>query len=188
MDRTYNIALVVVFILMLALLRHGCQRMTTTQRDLSSDFSSTEIKSLSLGMSLEEVEKIMGRAYEMEVRVGHSHYVATCDNSRNSLVVDLDEDVDMRAIAAKEFGRTDFCCEAMRAEQDEKTITLKYTDHVFFSSSYPALWLHFDSTFSLVEVYAKEYGADETTIYSLHQSGRSIDEKAFERCFGRSEY
>ena len=97
------------------------------------------------------------------------------------------EDSDIREIINQKFSETDYCCEGNREDLLNKRVTLVYTRPIEFSKHYPMLWVHLDSNFTVVNVFAKQYdgflGLEDPCIYSLDQEKKFENKKLFEKNF-----
>ena len=139
------------------------------KRDLSGDFSSTEIRQIQIGMHLEDVQEILGKPYQITSLAGL--HELTCKRQNPRLIEDIDSKSDIKKLVNQKFSETDYCCEGNKEDLENKRVTLVYTKRQEFSRHYPMLWVHLDSNFQVENVFAKQYdgflGLDDPCIYSL---------------------
>jgi hypothetical protein len=139
------------------------------KRDLSGDFSSTEIRQIQIGMDLEEVQKILGEPYQITSLAGL--HDLTCKRQKSRLTEDIYSKSDIKQLVNQKFSETDYCCEGNREDLENKRVTLVYTKRQEFSRHYPMLWVHMNSKFQVENVFAKQYdgylGLDDPCIYNL---------------------
>ena len=153
--------------------------------ELSGDFSSTEIRQIELGMTLEDVQKILGQPFQITSLAGL--HDLSCERSKNRLIEDITPSLDIRQIVNEKFSESDFCCEGNKDDMAEKRVTLVYTKRIEFSKHYPMLWIHLDNNFKVKNVYAKQYdgylGLDDPCIYSMNIDSEFENKELFEKNF-----
>ena len=158
---------------------------STDKRDLSGDFTANEIRNVKLGMTLEEVEEILGRPFQIKALVGL--HDLTCKRPKHRLLEDISLNSPIRDIVNQKFSETDYCCVGNKEDLEKKRVTLVYTHTVEFSKNYPMLWIHLNSSFRVASVFAKQYdgylGFDDPCIYSLNAARDFEDKELFEKNF-----
>lgn len=169
-----------------------------TRSDLVSGVTGNKLKATKPGMTLEQVISILGMPYQMEASQGL--HLLECKKSRDRLVIDLDNNIDIKATVDNYYSDTNYCCEGNREDMKNKKVTLTYSRPVKFSKYYPMIWIHLDSNYQVSSVYAKRYdgflGMDDPGIYGSSWDfdeitgnpiiGRTrdfINQKAFSACF-----
>jgi len=139
------------------------------KRDLSGEFSATEIRQIQVGMNLEDVQEILGQPYQITSLAGL--HEMTCKRQKSRLTEDIGTKSDIKQLVNQKFSETDYCCEGNKEDLENKRVTLVYTKRQEFSRHYPMLWIHLDSNFQVENVFAKQYdgylGLDYPCIYSL---------------------
>lgn len=152
------------------------------KKEISGDFTSNDIRKVKVGMTLEEVQNILGQPFEVTSGIGI--HKMTCEKPKKSLKQDLSSNSNIRDIVNEKFSETDFCCEAYKNNlKNKKSSTLVYTKRVS-PWMYPMLWVHLDDSFKVSSVYAKEYkGFDDSGIYLLNKKVKSENKDAFEKYF-----
>jgi hypothetical protein len=155
------------------------------KRDLSGDFSATDIRQIEVGMSLEEVQKILGQPYEITSLAGL--HELTCTRQKSKLKATINPNSDIRQLVDQKFSEADFCCDGNKEDLANKRVTLVYTARKEFSKHYPMLWIHLDGNFHVESVYAKQYdgfpGFDDPCIYSLSAENHFEMKDLFEENF-----
>lgn len=159
--------------------------LSMDKSELSGDFSSTKIRKIELGMTLEDVQKILGQPFQITSLAGlHEH---SCKRQKDRLIKDITHNADIRQIVNQKFSETDFCCEGNKDDMAHKLVTLVYTKRIKFSKHYPMLWIHLDSNFQVKHVIAKQYdgflGFEDPCIYYLTANSLSEKTKFFEKNF-----
>jgi hypothetical protein len=159
-----------------------------------SNISGSKIKDIKLGMSIDQVEAILGRPYEIKEAPGLH---IGCQNPRTNSVK-IDNQKKLRSTLDSFYGDTNYCCRGNKEDLQDKHITLTYTRHNVFS--HPMLWVHLDSAYAVNNVYVKSYsfleidepiviynlswGLDEKTFEMKHElSNFFIDEELFDKSF-----
>lgn len=139
------------------------------KRDLSGEFSATEIRQIQVGMNLEDVQEILGQPYQITSLAGL--HEMTCKRQKSRLTENIGSKSDIKQLVNQKFSETDYCCEGNKEDLENKRVTLVYTKRQEFSRHYPMLWIHLDSNFQVENVFAKQYdgylGLDDPCIYSL---------------------
>lgn len=160
----------------------NCSR---TRQDLSEDITANEVEEIRIGMTLEQVERILGQPYEIHSLSGL--HELNCPNPKPRLVQEIDSETDIRQIVNAKFSDTNYCCDGNRDDLAIKRVTLTYSKPVWLSKYYPMLWVHLDSNFQVYHVYAKRYegglGFDDPAIYSLHYTDKYVNSKLFYSTF-----
>ena len=155
------------------------------KRELSGNFTSCEIRQIKIGMTLEQVQQTLGQPFQITSLAGLHN--SDCTRQKSRLIKDISEDSDIREIINQKFSETDYCCEGNREDLLNKRVTLVYTRPIEFSKHYPMLWVHLDSNFTVVNVFAKQYdgflGLEDPCIYSLDQEKKFENKKLFEKNF-----
>lgn len=152
------------------------------KKEVSGDFTSNDIRKVKVGMTLEEVQNILGQPFE--VTSGTAIHKMTCKKPKRTLKQSLSSNSNIRNIVNEKFSETDFCCEAYKNNlENKKSSTLVYTKRIS-PWMYPMLWVHLDDSFKVSSVYAKEYkGFDDSGIYLLNKKGKSENKDVFEKHF-----
>lgn len=155
------------------------------KKDLAGNFTSTEIRQIKIGMSLEEVQQKLGKPYKITSLAGLHNL--NCKRQKSQLNKDISEDSDIREIVNHKFSETDYCCGGNKEDLLNKQVSLVYTKPVEFSRHYPMLWIHMDSNFTVTNVFAKQYdgflGLEDPCIYSLEQEKTIENKELFEKNF-----
>ena len=155
------------------------------KRDLAGEFSATEIRQIQVGMDLKDVQDILGQPYQISSLAGL--HELTCTRQKSRLEEDIDLNSDIRQLVNQKFLETDFCCGGNKDDLANKRVTLVYTKRQQFSRNYPMLWVHLDSNFQVVNVFAKQYdgilGFDDLSIYSLTADSHFENTELFENNF-----
>ncbi|MBE0663157.1 MAG: hypothetical protein IH597_11915 [Bacteroidales bacterium] len=159
--------------------------LSMDKRDLAGEFSATEIRQIKIGMNLEDVQEILGQPYQITSLAGLHNL--TCKRQKSQLEEEINPNCDIRLLVNQKFSETDFCCEGNKDDLACKRVTLVYTKRQKFSRHYPMLWIHLDSHFQVVSVFAKQYdgylGFEDPCIYSLTTDNYFENEDLFERNF-----
>ncbi len=74
--------------------------------ELSGDFSSNKIRQIELGMTLEDVQKILGKPFQITSLAG-LHEIS-CERPKNRQIKDITHSSDIRQIVNQKFSETDF--------------------------------------------------------------------------------
>jgi len=155
------------------------------KKDLAGKFTSTEIRQIKIGMSLEEVQQTIGAPYKITSLAGL--HELNCKGQNERLICDINPGSDIRQIINTRFTQTDYCCDGNKEDLSHKRVTLVYTKRVEFSRHYPMLWVHLDSSFKVNNVFAKQYdgylGINDPCIYSLEADGIFEKQRLFEKNF-----
>lgn len=155
------------------------------KRELSGDFTSTEIRRIKIGMTLEEVQEILGQPFQITSLAGL--HELTCRNPNEGLIIDINLNSNIREIVNQYFSETDYCCNGNKDDLANKRVTLEYTKRIEFSRHYPMLWVHLDKNLRVESVFAKQYdgflGLDDPCIYSLARKNHFEHEELFEKHF-----
>ncbi|MDG1476004.1 MAG: hypothetical protein P8Q14_02555 [Vicingaceae bacterium] len=155
------------------------------KRDLSGDFSSTEIRQIQIGMDLEDVQEILGEPYQITSLAGLHNL--TCKRQKSRLTENIDSKSDIKQLVNQKFSETNYCCEGNKEDLENKRVTLVFTKRQEFSRHYPMLWVHMDSNFQVENVFAKQYdgylGFDDPCIYSLNAGSDFENQELFEMNF-----
>ena len=175
----------IILIAILAAVTYIIFNLSVTKKDLSGDFCSEDIRKVQIGMSLEQVQKILGNPYEINALAGL--HEGKCTSQKSRLIYPVNSQTNIRKIVNQKFADTNYCCEGNKDDLKEKRVTLVFTKPVEFSSSYPMLWIHLDSNFNVVSVFAKKYdgflGLDDPAIYLLTKDELFEGKKLFLECF-----
>lgn len=160
----------------------NCNR---TRQNLSGNITVNDIEKVKTGMTLEQVEHILGRPYKIESLAGL--HVLNCPNPKPMLTEEIKIKSDIRQIVEATFSDTNYCCEGNKEDLQTKRVTLTYSKPVMLSKYYPMLWVHLDSNYRVYHVYAKRYAGGimpgESTIYSLDREDEYIIENLFYSTF-----
>lgn len=155
------------------------------KQDVSRQFSASEIRQIKVGMSLEDVQEILGQPYKIKSLSGIHNF--TCKQQKPTLVKEVTDNLDIRQVVNNKFLETDFCCEGNRRDMQNKKLTLVYTKEKQIAIHYPMLWVHLDDNFKVKQVFAKQYdgllGFDDPCIYSLSTDTLFENKKLFEKNF-----
>jgi hypothetical protein len=117
-----------------------------------SNIKGENIKKIRLGMSLDDLESLIGKPIKIIEAPGlHNN---NCKNPRDhSLKIDDNKKISL--IIEEFYKDTNYCCEGNREDLNDKDITLNYTEHK--TRSHPMLWIHLDKNLRVNSVTAKRY-------------------------------
>jgi hypothetical protein len=133
---------------------------------IANGITSDKIRQVRPGMSLEQVIGILGRPFKIDASEG-LHNIE-CKNSKARLEIDINDQTDIKKEVNGFYADTIYCCDGNREDMRTKEVTLTYTLEKEIYESYPMLWIHLDSLFTVYDIYAKQYdGIDDETIYDL---------------------
>lgn len=153
------------------------------------------IKKVKPGMTIEEVIRILGRPLKVSALQGlHDN---TCRQQNSMLDQEVSLRTNIRSLIDKKFSDTTYCCEGNKEDLLHIEFTFEYTRPDVLALKYPMLWVHFDSSYTVYGVYAKQYDKlDDREIYSYYwpidtttlmmrrgTPNRFINKKLFADCF-----
>lgn len=155
--------------------------------ELAPGITARGITLVKLGMTYEQVEAILGRPYEIVSQKGSWAHKLGCQQSSETVqALEVTATTDIQAFFRRiATDTTVHACDQDSEHKRNRQTTFHYTRRGGFARSYPMLWVHFDSTARVENVYAKEYDADDYCIYSLGEdTSQNIQNKeALRRLF-----
>lgn len=143
------------------------------RRDVAGKVTAERIRRVRLGQSAAQVVQILGQPYDMKSLKGRGIHTIGCQNTgeadyRATVSDTLDVAAWTRRVSADTAVHN---CHANSPLAYDRRTTFTYTRPVRLAGRYPMLWVHFDSSAHVSEVYAKVYKPysllDEDVIYSL---------------------
>ncbi|MBI9069070.1 MAG: hypothetical protein JEZ09_17365 [Salinivirgaceae bacterium] len=151
--------------------------LSMNKNDLSGQFGPNDIRRIQLGLSIEQLETLLGKPYYIKSLHGlHRH---DCQNPNPMLYASIDPQTDIRITVNEFFGDTNYCCSGNKREKEIKCVSLFYTKPVKFSKSYPMFWVNLDSNFRVNSVFVRKYdgllGFKGPYVYSL--TSENLEEK-----------
>jgi hypothetical protein len=148
-------------------------------------------------MSVEQVESILGRPYQMTA--APKAHVFACKTPRTDSIK-FDNQKGLRSILDNFYGDTAYCCEGYKENLQNNLTTLTYTQRSIFS--HPMLWVDLDSTYKVdrvcvriygfldffepaqMYIYLLSWGRDEKTLEMKHEKPEYfVDEGLFSKYF-----
>lgn len=84
----------IIFLSLLITTAFIAVNLSIDKRDLSGDFTSTEIRQIELGMELEEVQNILGKPYQITSLAGL--HELTCERPKSRLTKDINSEIDIK--------------------------------------------------------------------------------------------
>ena len=156
------IAFVLISVLVIKILEY--------RTNIANGITGTEIKQIEIGMPFEKTISILGKPFKIENLEGQ-HSIAHCKNPK-LLEMSVNRNTDIIQVVDSFFNGT-YCCDSWK-ESIQKGVTLEYTKRPCFLrnlfSNFPMLWVHLDSNYCVLSVYARELDLDlKPVIYSLHR-------------------
>lgn len=134
-----------------------------------SNIKGENIKKIEGGMSLDDLESLIGKPVEIIESPG-LHDIG-CKNPRE---LKIDANKKMSLSIEEFYGDTNYCCEGNREDLQDKNVSLTYTERK--TLGHAMLWVDLDSTLKVSGVYVKRYDfldLDGKHVYSL--SGYNTD-------------
>jgi hypothetical protein len=165
--------------------------------DMSRHITYKQIKKVNPGMALEQVIAILGKPCKIEATAGL--HTITCQNPKPRLDLFVSEETNIREKVKRFYSDTCYCCGGNKSDMQIMDVCFSYSQPKFFVINYPMLWVHFNQSFRVYSVDAKQYegllGLNERLIYNKsfsveapnmrlkNQIDSFIDENAFYMCF-----
>jgi hypothetical protein len=170
----------------------------STSSHIVSGVTGNKIKSIKLGMDMDEVIKILGRPYQIEALRG-THNI-TCKHPKKNLYRAPYPGENIKKTISDIYNDTQYCCDGNKDDYNYKTSTFTYSKHMFLCKYYPMLHVDFDEENKVSGIFASRYegfwGEPESDIYccywaDLYSSIKSkhdsiifhIDEIKLNECF-----
>jgi hypothetical protein len=115
-----------------------------------SNIKGENIKKIGYGMSLDDLELLIGKPIEI-IEVPGLHDIG-CKNPKE-LKIDANKKM---SLTIEEFYKdTNYCCEGNREDLQDKNVSLTYTERK--TLGHAMLWVDLDSTLRVNGVYVKRY-------------------------------
>ncbi|RYD75297.1 MAG: outer membrane protein assembly factor BamE [Sphingobacteriales bacterium] len=124
-----------------------------SQTELPEKVTSANIRKVAPGMSLEQVIQILGTPLKVKTLYGEH---INCKASNPSLDVEINKNTDIRKLVKDFIEKQKYCCDGNKEDIEQRSITLQYTRERIFIT-HPMLWIHLDSSYKVINVYAKRY-------------------------------
>ena len=159
------------------------------QGDVAPGIRMSNILRVRLGMTHGEVENLLGNPYDVVSYKGSLTHKLNCDNyseTIQTLSVISNKNID-KFFQHINIDTIVHSCDLNDARKHDRKTTFTYTYPGGLLSNYPMLWIHFDRTGKVNNIYSKEYAVNDSCIYSLEtDSSQNIsNKKSLCRLFGK---